>query len=251
MKRAVLLAGGSGTRLGVLTRANSKQLLGIYNKLMIHFPLQTLKELGYREILIICANLEQRNQYIKVLGNGLEYGLLLDYAIQGEPKGLADAFIVGEDFIKDADDVIMMLGDNVIIGQDWSKFQESSEAIFTYKVSDPSQYGVVIKNEDGHIDKLVEKPVEFISEDAVIGLYRVGNGKRATEIAKSLKPSQRGEIEIVDFIKKLNDVEYLQVHELNGFWFDCGDVDSLLDCANLVRTIDKRSNHAIGLEKAK
>lgn len=243
-KRALVLAGGAGTRLHPLTKTTSKQLLPIYNKPVIAFPLQTLKEMGYVDILIINANEEQQKQFKILLGDGSKFGLNLSYAIQDHPRGLADAFIVGGDFIKDADEICLILGDNVIIGN--SPINPIPNIIYTYKVKDPSAYGVVLTDENGCIEKIVEKPKEFISEDAVIGLYVFSN--KVVELAKQVKPSVRGELEIVDLILLMNEKEGVNVSKLDGFWFDVGNYDSLLDCANLVRTIDKRSNHAIGLE---
>ena len=244
MKRALVLAGGKATRLYPCTKVISKQLLPLYNKPVIAFPLQTLKEMGYVDILIINADEEQQKQFKKLLGNGHDFGLNLSYAIQDYPRGLVDAFIIGEEFIKNADEICLMLGDNIIIGN--SPIVAEPNTIFTYKVKDPSAYGVVKTDEWGNIDKIVEKPKEYISDDAVIGLYVFGNS--VIEEAKKIKPSQRGELEIVDLINSLDVWEGVQVQQLDGFWFDIGTPDSLLDCANLVRTIDKRSNHAIGLE---
>lgn len=243
-KRAICLAGGKGTRLSPLTITTSKQLLPIYNKPVIAFPLQTLKEMGYVDILIINADEEQQEQFKILLGYGRCFGLNLTYAIQDTPRGLVDAFIVGEEFIKDADEICLILGDNIIIGN--SPIHPQSNTIYTYKVKDPSAYGVVETDENGLIKRIVEKPKEFISEDAVIGLYVFSN--EVVEMAKKVTPSARGELEIVDLIRLMNEKEGVNVEKLDGFWFDVGDHDSLLDCANLVRTIDKRSNHAIGID---
>jgi glucose-1-phosphate thymidylyltransferase len=178
------------------------------------------------------------------LGDGSKFDLNLTYAIQDEPRGLVDAFIVGEEFIKDADEICLILGDNIIIGNT-PIYHPLPNTIYTYKVKDPSAYGVVETDENGWIKRIVEKPKEFISEDAVIGLYVFSN--EVVEMAKKVKPSARGELEIVDLILLMNEKEGVNVEKLDGFWFDVGTHDSLLDCANLVRTIDKRSNHDIGL----
>lgn len=244
MKRALVLSGGAGTRLHPLTKVTSKQLLGLYNKPVIAFPLQTLKEMGYVDILIINANEDQQKQFEYLLGNGNQFELNLSYAIQDYPRGLVDAFIIGEDFIKDADEICLILGDNIIIGN--SPINVEPNTIFTYKVKNPEAYGVVETDDGGNIVKIVEKPKKFVSNDAVIGLYVFGND--VIDFAKKIKPSARGELEIVDLIKMVDEWENVQVQELDGFWFDVGDYDSLLDCANLVRTIAKRSNHVIGLE---
>jgi glucose-1-phosphate thymidylyltransferase len=243
-KTALLLSGGLATRLYPVTKVISKQLLNLYNKPVIAFPLQTLKDMGYVDILIINADEDQQKQFKILLGDGSKFGLNLSYAIQDSPKGLVDAFIVGEEFIKDADEICLILGDNVIIGN--STIHPQPNTIYTYKVKDPSAYGVVETDENDNIIQIVEKPKEFISEDAVIGLYVFSN--EVVEMAKKVKPSARGELEIVDLIRMMNEKEGVGVEKLDGFWFDIGDHESLLDCANLVRTIDKRSNHAIGLE---
>jgi glucose-1-phosphate thymidylyltransferase len=201
--------------------------------------------MGFVDILIITANEEQQNSFKKLLGDGNHVGLNLSYEIQGSPRGLADAFIVGADFIKDADTIAMILGDNVIIREGGWK-PTNGNTIYTYKVQDPSQYGVVVTDESGRIQDFVEKPTEYISDQAIIGLYIFNNS--VIDMAKKVKPSKRGELEIVDLIKLMNGVEGVKVESLDGFWFDIGDHDSLLDCANLIRTIDKRSNHVIGLE---
>lgn len=243
-KKGIVLSGGCGTRLHPLTKVTSKQLLPIYNKSVIAFPLQTLKEMGYVDILIINANEDQQKQFKHLLGDGNQFGLNLSYAIQDYPRGLVDAFIIGEDFIKDADEICLILGDNIIIGN--SPIDVGPNTIFTYKVKNPEAYGVVETDEGGNIMKIVEKPKKFVSNDAVIGLYVFGND--IIDYAKKIKPSARGELEIVDLIKMVDEWENVQVQQLDGFWFDVGDHDSLLDCANLVRTIAKRSNHVIGLE---
>jgi len=244
IKKSIVLAGGCGTRLHPLTKTTSKQLLPIYNKPVISFPLQTLKDMGYIDILIINASEDQQKQFKILLGDGSKFGLNLSYAIQDYPRGLVDAFIVGEEFIKDADEICLILGDNVIIGN--SPIHPQPNTIYTYKVKDPSAYGVVETDENDNIIRIVEKPKEFISEDAVIGLYVFSN--EVVDMAKKVKPSARGELEIVDLIRLMNDKEGVRVDKLDGFWFDVGTYESLLDCANLVRTIDNRSNHAIGLE---
>ena len=244
IKRGIVLSGGKATRLYPITKVISKQLLPIFNKPCIAFPLQTLKDMRYVDILIINADEDQQKQFKILLGDGSKFGLNLSYAIQDSPKGLVDAFIVGEEFIKDADEICLILGDNVIIGN--SPIHPQPNTIYTYKVKDPSAYGVVETDENDNIIRIVEKPKEFISEDAVIGLYVFSN--EVVEMAKKVKPSTRGELEIVDLIRLMNDKEGVGVEKLDGFWFDIGDTNSLLDCANLVRTIDNRSNHAIGLE---
>jgi glucose-1-phosphate thymidylyltransferase len=244
IKRAVVLSGGKATRLYPVTKVISKQLLNLYNKPVIAFPLQTLKDMGYVDILIINADEDQQKQFKILLGDGSKFGLNLSYAIQDYPRGLVDAFIVGEEFIKDADEICLILGDNVIIGN--SPIHPQPNTIYTYKVKDPSAYGVVETDENDNIIRIVEKPKEFISEDAVIGLYVFSN--EVVDMAKKVNPSARGELEIVDLIRLMNEKEGVSVERLDGFWFDVGTFSSLLDCANLVRTIDERSNHSIGLD---
>jgi glucose-1-phosphate thymidylyltransferase len=244
IKRGIVLSGGKATRLYPITKVISKQLLPIFNKPCIAFPLQTLKDMGYVDILIINADEDQQKQFKILLGDGSKFGLNLSYAIQDSPKGLVDAFIVGKEFIKDADEICLILGDNVIIGN--SSIYPQPNTIYTYKVKDPSAYGVVETDENDNIIRIVEKPKEFISEDAVIGLYVFSN--EVVDMAKKVKPSARGELEIVDLIRLMNEKEGVRVEKLDGFWFDVGDFSSLLDCANLVRTIDERSNHSIGLD---
>lgn len=244
VKRGLVLAGGVGSRLFPITKACSKQLLALYKKPVIAYPLQTLKSMGYVDILIICADEKQQGQFYELLGAGSRFGLKLSYIVQDKPRGLADAFIVGESFIKDADEICLILGDNIIITDQDLKSEPNT--IYTYKVKDPSAYGVAALYPDGDLIGVIEKPDRFIGNDAVIGLYVFD--RDCIEIAKNLKPSLRGEIEIADVINKLIEIAGVDVKPLNGFWFDIGDHDSLLDCANLIRTIDKRTNNVIGLE---
>jgi len=242
-KVGICLSGGSGSRLRPLTIATSKQLLPIYQKPAISYPLHTLQKMGYVDILIITANEKQQEAFIELLGDGSKFNLNLSYKVQGEPRGLADAFIVGEDFIGDADEICLILGDNIILGDD--DLSSNPNTIYTYKVKDPSQYGVATLDKDNKLLDIVEKPKEFVSEDAVIGLYVLS--RSCVEAAKSLKPSPRGEIEIVDLIKILHEKEGVDVRNLDGIWLDIGDFDSLLDAANLVRTMTNRTNKEIGL----
>jgi glucose-1-phosphate thymidylyltransferase len=243
IRRGLVLAGGKATRLYPITKVCSKQLLHIYKKPVIAYPLHTLKKMGYTDILIITANEKQQEAFVELLGDGSKFGLNLSYKVQGEPRGLADAFIVGEDFIGDADEICLILGDNIILGDD--DLSSHPNTIYTYKVKDPSQYGVATLDKNNKLLDIVEKPKEFVSEDAVIGLYVFS--KSCVEAAKSLKPSARGEIEIVDLIKILHEKEGVNVRNLDGIWLDIGDYDSLLDAGNLVRTLTNRTNKEIGL----
>jgi glucose-1-phosphate thymidylyltransferase len=243
IKRAIVLSGGRATRLFPLTISISKQLLPIHRKPVIAYPLHTLQKMGYTDILIITANEKQQEAFVELLGDGSRFGLNLSYKVQGEPRGLADAFIVGEEFIGDADEICLILGDNIILGDD--DLSSHPNTIYTYKVKNPSQYGVATLDKNNKLLDIVEKPKEFVSEDAVIGLYVFSKG--CVEAAKSLKPSARGEIEIVDVIKILHEKEGVHVRNLDGIWLDIGDHDSLLDAGNLVRTLTNRTNKEIGL----
>jgi glucose-1-phosphate thymidylyltransferase len=198
--------------------------------------------MGYVDILIITANEKQQEAFVELLGDGSRFGLNLSYKVQGEPRGLADAFIVGEEFIGDADEICLILGDNIILGD--NEISSHPNTIYTYKVKNPSQYGVATLDKNNKLLDIVEKPKEFVSEDAVIGLYVFSQS--CVEAAKSLKPSSRGEIEIVDLIKILHEKEGVNVRNLDGIWLDIGDHDSLLDAGNLVRTLTNRTNKEIG-----
>ena len=245
MTKGIVLAGGKGTRLFPTTMAISKQLHSVYNKPMIYYPLQTLKDMGITQILIITSDALQCRLFQEQLKDGEEYGLQLQYAIQNKPGGLPEAFIIGESFIGACDDVALILGDNVFITN--KKLKAEPNTIYTYKVKNPSAYGVAEIDETGSLLNIVEKPTDFVSYNAVVGLYVFS--RTAIAIAKGLELSARGELEIVDLISKLNEEEGLTVQELDGFWFDCGNHDDLLDCANLIRTIEHRTEQKIGLHK--
>ena len=243
--KGIVLAGGKGTRLLPTTRAVSKQLHCVYNKPMIYYPLQTLKDMGIKDILIITADAQQYRLFFEQLKHGERYGLNLEYAIQRKPGGLPEAFIIGEDFIGVNDDVALILGDNVFITN--KELKAEPNTIFTYKVKDPSAYGVAELDDKNNLVNIIEKPTEFVSDNAVVGLYVFTHA--AVGLAKSLKPSKRGELEIVDLISKLNEEEGLSVEGLDGFWFDCGNHDDLLECANLVKAIEHRTNKKVGLHE--
>jgi len=243
--KGIVLAGGKGTRLYPLTHTISKQLLPVYNKPMIYYPLQTLKDMGVTEILIITADPQQCRLFQDQLKDGAQYELKLEYAIQEKPGGLPEAFIIGEHFIGVNDDVALILGDNVFITN--KELKAEANTIFTYKVKNPSAYGVAELDDQNNLIRIVEKPSEYISDTAVVGLYVFTHA--AIGLAKSLKPSSRGELEIVDLISKLNDEEGLSIQELDGFWFDCGNHDDLLECANLVKAIEHRTNKKVGLHE--
>jgi glucose-1-phosphate thymidylyltransferase len=243
--KGIVLAGGKGTRLYPLTHTISKQLLPVYNKPMIYYPLQTLKDMGITEILIITADLQQCRLFQDQLKDGSQYGLKLEYTIQEKPGGLPEAFIIGEHFIGVNDDVALILGDNVFITN--KELKAEANTIFTYKVKNPSAYGVAELDDNNNLIRIVEKPTEYVSDTAVVGLYVFTHADIG--LAKGLEPSKRGELEIVDLISKLNDEEGLSVQELDGFWFDCGNHDDLLECANLVKAIEHRTNKKVGLHE--
>lgn len=245
MTKSICLAGGCGTRLNPLTKVTSKQLLGLYNKPVISYPLRTLQDMGIVDVLIINASKEQQDSTKKYLGDGNEFGMNFTYTLQNQPNGLPEAFLIAdrEKFLNDGDDVVLILGDNIIINK--CKIHPTPNSIYTYRVKTPSSYGVVTTNKDGTIDQIVEKPKEFVSNEAVVGLYSFTYD--VLELAKQLKPSTRGELEIVDLIKLANDKNKVKVNTLDGFWFDVGTFDDLLDCANLVRTITHRTSEELGL----
>lgn len=241
--KGIILAGGKGTRLYPLTYGISKQLLPVYKQPMIYYPLKTLIDMGIREILVIVSDKVQLEMFTKYLAYGEPFGVCISYIIQEKPNGLAEAFILGEEFIGE-DDVTLILGDNVFLGKVEQNVQPNT--IYTYKVKDPSAYGVVKTDEDGFIHRIVEKPTEFISNDAVVGLYVFTN--MAVSLAKELKPSKRGELEIVDLIRQIDWEEGVQVQPFDGVWFDCGTHDDLLECAEFVRALDKRTHGDIMLK---
>lgn len=243
--KGIILAGGSGTRLYPLTEVTSKQLLPVYDKPMIFYPLSTLMLAGIRDILIISTPRDLPN-FEKLLGDGSEYGIRLSYKIQEKPNGLAEAFIIGEEFIG-KDSVAMILGDNIFYGNGLSlnlkkavDFTEHGAAVFGYYVDDPERFGIVEFNEKGEAVSIEEKPEHPKSNYCVTGLYFYDNS--VVKYAKSLKPSKRGELEITD----LNRI-YLEEGRLNvitlgrGYaWLDTGTVDALSDATEFVKVIEKR-----------
>jgi len=233
--KGIILSGGNGTRLYPLTLAISKQLLPVYKYPMIFYPIHTLISMGIKDILIIVKE-EQLQLYKKTI---LKYfsNINITFEIQNEPKGLAEAFIIAEKWL-DGDDVTMILGDNVIINS--MPIKSDPNTIFTFKVRTPEQYGVCTVDKNGNIDQIIEKPTDFVSDAAVVGLYIFKN--YACNLAKHIKPSARGEVEIVDLIKVVDKIERVKVASLDGFWFDAGTPSGLLDCANVVRSIEERSN---------
>ncbi len=224
--RGIILSGGAGTRLHPCTKVTSKQLLPVYNRPMIYYPLNTLIKAGIKEILIIVAP-ESAGDYMNLLGSGKEMGIKLTYEIQDKPGGLPQAFIIGENFI-DNENVAMILGDNIFEDDFTEEIKnfKSGAKIFVTKVADPEKSGVVVFNKDMKVEKIVEKPKEKISDYAITGLYLYD--KRVVEVAKKLKPSSRNELEIVELHQWYLSRGELDVSIINGEWEDAGAFDSLM-----------------------
>ena len=247
--KGIILAGGSGTRLHPITKGISKQLMPVYDKPMVYYPLSTLMQAGIQEVLIITTPKDQAS-FQDLLGDGSQWGLSLSYAIQPEPEGLAQAFIIGEQFIGD-DKVALVLGDNLFHGKALSESLQASTdpeggRVFAYQVSDPERYGVVEFDDKMQALSIEEKPQHPKSDYAVVGLYFYDND--VVEIAKNVQPSERGELEITS----INE-EYLRRGKLTvtvlddgDVWLDTGTIDSLNDAADYVRVIQKREGRIIG-----
>ncbi len=244
IKKGIILAGGSGTRLYPVTKGISKQLLPINDKPMVYYPLSVLLLAKINDILLISTP-EDISSYKRLLGDGKDLGISIKYAVQEEPKGLAEAFLIGESFIGN-DSVALALGDNIFYGQHFTdklenaRSRDSGASIFAYQVKDPERFGVVEFNEDGKVISLEEKPSKPKSNFAVTGLYFYDN--KVVEYASSLKPSGRGELEITDINMKYLEQNNLFVEYLGrGFaWLDTGTHDSLIDAGNFINTIEKR-----------
>ena len=248
-RKGIILAGGSGTRLYPLTKAISKQIMPVYDKPMVYYPLYVLMAAGIREVLIITTPRDNET-FKELLGDGKKWGMHIEYQIQEKPNGLAEAFIIGENFIGDSN-VSLILGDNMFYGGDLNEVlkranaREDEATIFGYKVKDPRRYGVVEIDENGNAVSIEEKPSEPKSNYAVPGLYFYTND--VVEIAKNVKPSARGELEITSVNEEYMNRGKLKVEKLGRgmAWFDTGTHDALIETASFVQTIEKRQGMQI------
>ncbi len=249
-RKGIILAGGSGTRLYPITKAVSKQLIPIYDKPMIYYPLSVIMLAGIKDILLISTP-EDISQYKRLLGDGRQWGINIQFKIQPSPDGLAQAFIIGEDFL-DGSPSVMVLGDNIFFGHGMRKLlsyandHTTGATVFGYHVSDPDRYGVLEFNKNGKVERIIEKPTIPPSNYAVTGLYFVDES--APERAKLIKPSSRGELEITTLLESYLQDNILKVKKMGeGFaWLDTGTYSSLLDASNFVRTLTERQGLQVG-----
>ena len=249
MTKGIILAGGTGSRLHPMTISVSKQLMPVYDKPMVYYPLSTLMQARIREILVITTPTDA-GVYKALLGDGRKWGLQISYAQQPEPEGLAQAFMIGEDFIGDSR-VCLILGDNIFYGNRIEETlkkaaQGAGASIFAYWVNDPERYGVVVLDEENRAIDLEEKPADPKSQYAVTGIYMYDAD--VVGMAKSIKPSQRGELEITDLNKKYMERNTLKVEvfDRGTAWLDTGTIQSLLDAANFIRVLEERQGLKIG-----
>ena len=250
MRKGIILAGGSGTRLHPITKSVSKQLLPLYNKPMIYYPLTTLMLAGIKDILIITTPRDS-SLFKELLGDGKKFGINISFAIQEKPEGLAQAFIIGEKFLKN-ENVALILGDNLFYGNDITKllekayYQEEGATLFGYQVNDPERYGVMEFSRNNKVINIEEKPDNPKSNFAVTGLYFYDN--KVVEHAKSLQKSSRGEYEITDLNKIYLEKGLLkaEIFGRGSVWFDTGTHDSLLEASNFIYSLEKRQTLKIG-----
>ncbi len=249
-RKGIILAGGSGTRLWPITMGVSKQLLPVYDKPMVYYPLSVLMLAGIREIAVITTP-EDQAQFIRLLGDGTQWGISLTYIVQPSPDGLAQAYLLARDFLKGAPSTLV-LGDNIFFGHGLSEILASASArdhggtVFGYRVSDPERYGVVRFDADGQVQEIIEKPEVPPSNFAVTGLYFLDG--RAPDLAARVQPSPRGELEIADLLELYRKEGSIQVERMGrGFaWLDTGTHGSLLDAGNFVRTLIERQGQQVG-----
>lgn len=250
IKKGIILAGGKGTRLSPLTKIINKQLLPLYDKPLIFYPLSVLMLAGIREILII-TNLGQKNLFQNILGDGSSLGIKINYKEQKKPNGLPEAFIIGEKFI-DNDDVALILGDNFFYGQGFTNRikdcinNNDGATIFTYIVNNPSDYGIAELNKNNEIIKITEKPKKSNSKFAITGLYLFDN--QVVKLSKKLKPSKRNELEIIDLIRKYLQQKRLKAEFIGrgSAWLDTGTIENLNETSQFIASIERRQGLKIG-----